>query len=244
MLNIVIPMAGLGSRFSTAGYHLPKPLIVTHGIPMIELVMKNLMPNTPHQFIIICQNEHLHKYPIEQTIKKVSAYAKIIGINGITDGAACTVLLSEKFINNDEELMIANCDQYIGININDYLAKMKTQQLDGLIMTMNADDAKWSFIEYDEVGKVKRVVEKEVISNEATVGIYNYAKGSVFVKMAKDMIAQNDRVNNEFYVAPVYNYMIKTGAKIGFHNIGSDRNGMWGLGIPEDLEYFNSINIK
>lgn len=242
MLNIVIPMAGLGSRFFKAGYNLPKPLILTHGKPMIEVVMRNLMPKTPHQFILICQNEHLNKYPIEQTVKGISPNTQIIGIDGITEGAACTVLKAQKFIDNEEALMIANCDQYVGANIDSYLGIMQTKKLDGLIMTMKANDPKWSFVEYNDNKEVQRVVEKEVISDEATVGIYNYAKGYMFVKMAHEMIAQNDRVNNEFYVAPVYNYMIKKGYQIGYQNIGSDRKGMWGLGVPEDLEYFNSIH--
>ena len=236
-------MAGLGSRFLKAGYNLPKPLILTHGKPMIEIVMRNLMPKIPHQFILICQNEHLNCYPIEETVKAVSANVQIIGIDGVTEGAACTVLLAQKFIDNDNALMIANCDQYVGMNINTYLDEMKLKKLDGLIMTMTANDPKWSFIEYNNNHEVQRVVEKEVISNEATVGIYNYVEGNIFVKMAHEMIAQNDRVNNEFYVAPVYNYMIKEGAKIGFRNIGSDRDGMWGLGIPEDLKYFNLLNV-
>jgi dTDP-glucose pyrophosphorylase len=241
MLNIVIPMAGLGSRFSKAGYELPKPLIATHEKPMIEVVLRNLMPSVPHQFILICQNEHLDKYPIEATVKKVSPSIKLIGIDGLTEGAACTVLLSEQFINNDNPLMIANCDQYVAVNMDTYLQKMEAGNLQGLIMTMTANDNKWSFIAYDDNKLVKRVVEKEVISDEATVGIYNYSKGRFFVEAAHEMILKNDRVKNEFYVAPVYNYMIKQNMNIGFYNIGSDRNGMWGLGIPEDLEYFNLL---
>jgi NDP-sugar pyrophosphorylase family protein len=243
MLNIVIPMAGYGSRFSQAGYTLPKPLIDTKGKPMIEVVLKNLTPATPHRFIIICQNAHLRDYPLREAILEISPTAEIIGIDGVTEGAACTVLLAKQLINNDNPLMIANCDQYVDISIDDYLAAMEKGVYQGFIMTMTADDPKWSFIQYDASGLVNRVVEKQVISNEATVGIYNFSSGKDFVDAAETMIANNDRVNNEFYVAPVYNYLYTTGKRTGYMNIGSERNGMYGLGIPADLEFFNGSSI-
>ena len=233
MLNIVIPMAGRGSRFARAGYELPKPLIDVKGVPMIECVARNLMPQCEHRFIFICQQEHLDKYVLARKLDSIAAGCIVVTVDHITEGAACTVLLAEKYINNENPLMIANSDQFVDICIDDYLAVLK--QNDGLIMTMPADNPKWSFIQYDDNGYVTLVREKEVISNEATVGIYNYSKGSDFVKYAKQMIKKNIRVNNEFYVAPVYNEMIEAGKKIVFKNIG-DR--MHGLGTPEDLERF------
>jgi dTDP-glucose pyrophosphorylase len=243
MINIVIPMAGRGSRFSKAGYELPKPLLDVRGRPMIEVVVENLRPKEPHRFIFICQKEHLEQYDLEaKLIKSAGANTEIIPINHVTDGAACTVLLAEKFINDENSLMIANCDQYVSVSIDDYLAKMIENQYDGYIMTMTAEDPKWSFVRLNGQNEVIEVVEKKVVSNEATVGIYNYKHGSQFVKAAKEMINANDRVNNEFYVAPAYNYMIREKLRVGYMNIGSDRNGMYGLGVPEDLTYFNSLD--
>ena len=157
---------------------------------------------------------------------------------GLTDGAACTVLKAKKLINNNNPLMIANSDQYIDSDINLYLNDMVERNLDGLIMTMTADDPKWSFAKTGKNRMVTDVAEKEVISNEATVGIYNFKKGSDFVFHAEDMISKNLRVNNEFYVAPVYNQLIKNNKKIGIYNIGKEADGMYGLGIPEDLNLF------
>ena len=114
---------------------------------------------------------------------------------------------------------------------------------DGIIMTMTAHDNKWSFIKYDTNGYVTEVREKEVISQEATVGVYNFARGAEFVSGAHDMISKNIRVNNEFYVAPVYNQLIEKGKKFRYYNIGSLQNGMYGLGVPEDLEWFLQHNI-
>jgi hypothetical protein len=134
--------------------------------------------------------------------------------------------------------MIANCDQWIDIDINNYLDAVDSRQVDGLIMTMTANDPKWSFVRLNEFGYVGEVVEKQVVSKEATVGIYNYRKGADFVAAAEIMIAKNLKVNNEFYVAPAYNEMIASGKKVDFYNIGEDGRGMYGLGTPEDLNIF------
>lgn len=236
MLNIVVPMAGRGSRFTKAGYELPKPLIDVNGIPMIECVTRNIMPHCEHRFIYICQQEHLKKYNLSVLLKRIAPGCEIVAVDHITKGAACTVLLAENFINTDDELMIANSDQYVDIDINKYVNTM--EEKDGLIMTMPANDPKWSYIKYNEKKDVILVREKEVISDEATVGIYNYSRGSDFVKYAYFMIEKNIRVNNEFYVAPVYNEMIEAGKKIGFYDIGEK---MYGLGTPEDLKKYLSL---
>lgn len=236
MLNIVIPMAGRGSRFANAGYTLPKPLIEIHGHPMIEYVVKNIRPDYECCYIFICLQEHLDTYNLSERLESIAPGCIIVPVNQVTEGAACTVLLAEKYIDNNDPMMIANSDQYVDIDINNYLDAMG--DYDGLIMTMTADDPKWSFIQYDKAGFVTLLREKEVISDEATVGIYNYKKGADFVKYAKQMIKKNIRVNNEFYVAPVYNEMIEDGKKLVYYNIGQDDEKMHGLGTPEDLEKF------
>ena len=236
MLNIVIPMAGRGSRFAKEGYAMPKPLIDVHGKPMIEVVTNNIRPKCEHKFIYLCLQEHLEKYNLENRLKEMSPNCIVVPVNQVTEGAACTVLLAEKYIDNEDMLMMANSDQYVDIDINEYIQAMDDS--DGLIMTMYADDPKWSFIKYDERKYVTMVREKEVISNEATVGIYNFKRGSDFVQYAYRMIDKNIRVNNEFYVAPVYNEMIEDGTKVKFYNIGRENDGMYGLGIPSDLEKF------
>lgn len=238
MLNIVLPMAGRGSRFAEAGYTLPKPLIPIHGEPMIKVVVDNLTPRCEHRFIFICQQEHLDKYSLEPKLKSYAKNVEVIGINGITQGQVCTALLAKKFFDNDEPLMSANTDQYIDIDINDYLEKMNTDKLDGLIMTMKSSDPKWSFACINEQGLVIETAEKKPISDNATVGIFNFAHGRDLVRSAEQMIADNLRVNNEFYTCPCYNYLIKEGKKIGIYPIGEEYNGMYGLGIPKDLEFF------
>ena len=238
-INIVIPMAGAGSRFQKEGYKDPKPLIKIHGKPMIEVVINNLKPSCNHKFIFICQEEHVSKYGLQEKLTNWSPGCEIVEISGITDGAARTVLKATNLINNKQPLMIANSDQYIDFNIEEYLKAMKNE-LSGLIMTMTADDNKWSYVGLDKNSLVTHVVEKEVISNEATVGIYNFAEGQMFVKAANSMINKDLRVNGEFYVAPAYNEMIDNGLNIGIYNVGSVGDGMYGLGTPDDLNSFLS----
>lgn len=243
MLNILIPMAGAGSRFSKAGFELPKPLIMVHGSPMIKVVIDNLKPSLPHRFIFMCQKSHIEKYSIDKYLAEIEPNSIVVEVEGLTDGAACTVLLAKEFINNSEPLMIANCDQYINADINDYLEAINNHNLDASIMTMNSDEDKWSYVKLTD-NLVTDVVEKQVVSNQATVGIYNYKRGSDFVAAAEKMISFNDRVNNEFYVAPAYNYIIADGKKVGFYNIGNASSGMYGLGVPEDLAFFCQDSIS
>ena len=238
MLNIVVPMAGRGSRFAQAGYVMPKPLIDIYGHPMIEYVVENIRPAEAHRFIFICQQEHLEKYDLARTLERIAPGCAVVTVDHITEGAACTVLLAEKYIDNSDPMMIANSDQYVDTDINEYLSAMGDN--DGLIMTMPANHPKWSYIRYDEHGFVTLVREKEVISDQATVGIYNYKRGSDFVKYAKQMIARDIRVNGEFYVAPVYNEMVGAGMKLVYKDVGAK---MHGLGTPEDLEAFMALDL-
>lgn len=238
LLNIVIPMAGRGSRFANAGYERPKPLILIKNKPMIELVVNNLRPKCSYRFIFLCLEEHIEKYSLENFLKRMEPNSVIVPVKEVTEGAACTVLLAKEFISNENPLMIANSDQYIDYPIDQYL--LKGVGVDGLIMTMTAYDNKWSFIKFDNKHFVTEVKEKEVISEEATVGIYNFSKGSDFVFAAERMIKKNIRTNNEFYVAPVYNEMIQDGKKITYCNI---QGGMYGLGTPEDLDRFLKTEI-
>jgi dTDP-glucose pyrophosphorylase len=237
-------MAGRGSRFADAGYELPKPLIQIHGQPMIRYVISNLRPRQPYRFIFMCLDEHIKKYNVDKLLKNWEPTCEIVTVDRVTEGAACTVLLAKDLINSDESLMIANSDQWVDVDINAYLEKIDAQQLDGLIMTMWANDPKWSFVRIDQHQKIIEVVEKRVISNEATVGIYNFKIGTDFVAAAEEMIEKDLRVNGEFYVAPVYNELIAHGQAFGYYNIGQVNNGMYGLGVPVDLNEFIALPLS
>lgn len=238
MLNIVIPLAGRGSRFTEAGYEIPKPLIPICGEPMIKHVIDNLTPKCRHRFIFICLKEHIQKYGLDNKLKSYTANTEIVGINHVTEGQICTVLLAKHLFNNDEELMTANSDQWVDFDINLYLEAIRERKLDGMIMTMKTDDPKWSYVRLDENGYVIETAEKKVISDMGTVGIFNFTKGKYLINAAEQMIKDNVRINNEFYTCPCYNYLIKEGMKIGIYNVGREYAGMYGLGTPGDLEWF------
>ena len=231
-LNILIPMAGLGSRFAKAGYTFPKPLIEIHGRPMIQWVIDNL--NIKANYIFLIQKEHQEKFNIRSTLKILIPNCKILEIDSLTEGAACTTLLAENFINNNNQLLICNSDQFIEWNVAKTMYKFSSKKIDGGILVFNSIHPKWSYAKTDSKNIVIEVAEKKVISDKATVGIYYWSKGSDYVKYAKQMIKKNIRVNNEFYVCPVFNQAINDNKIIITENI----NKMWGLGTPEDLNYF------
>jgi dTDP-glucose pyrophosphorylase len=183
--------------------------------------------------------EHLERFPeVPRALRQLCPGCHITPVPGVTEGAACTVLLARQFIDSDEPLMIANSDQIVDLDINQYLAAADAAGTDGLIMTFWADHPKWSYCRMEPDGTVSEVVEKKVVSNEATVGIYNFRRGRDFVRAADSMIARNLRVNNEFYVAPTYNQLIAEGARIVTMKTGREGSGMYGLGVPQDLELF------
>lgn len=243
MLNIVVPMAGRGSRFAAVGWDIPKPLIPVHGRAMIEVVVNNLRPSRDHRFVFICQRTHILDYRLPALLERVAPNCSVIPVDGVTAGPACSVLLAVDQIDNDDPLMIANCDQWIDCDIDEYLSYAPSAANSGLIMTMTAQSPKWSFIRRDADHRVVEVVEKQVVSNEATTGVYHFARGKDFVSAAAEMIRRDERVNGEFYVAPVYNRLLARSGLIRTFCVGTDENGMFGLGTPEDLERFLRLDF-
>jgi HAD superfamily hydrolase (TIGR01509 family) len=231
-ITVLIPMAGAGSRFAQAGYTFPKPLIEVNGKPMIELVVRNLAARGPHVFVV--REEHCQQYALKYMLQLLQPGCQFATVDCLTQGAACTTLLAEKYIDNDRPLLIANSDQFMDWDPGAFYHQMADSAADGAILTFRSTHPKWSYVKLDAQGFVTELAEKKPISDIATVGVYYWAKGSDYVRYARQMIRKNIRVNNEFYVAPVYNEAIADGKKI----ITYDVHGMWGLGTPEDLTYF------
>ncbi len=231
-LNILIPMAGAGKRFADAGYIFPKPLIEIDNKPMIQWVIESL--NLKGRYIFLIQSEHQKKYNIKSVLKILQPNCEIIEIDELTEGAACTTLLAKKFINNNNPLIIANSDQYIQWNSSKSMYEITSKKYDGAILTFESIHPKWSYAKSDKTGFVKEVAEKKVISKEATVGVYYWKHGENYVKYAEQMIKKDKRVNNEFYVCPVYNEAISDNKKIKSIEVKK----MIGMGTPEDLQNF------
>lgn len=236
-MNILMPMAGRGARFKTAGYTVPKPFIPVDGTPMIIRVVRNVAPGWPARFVFLCLSDFLEEFgdAFRKLLDDDGIDYEIISVDGVTEGAACTCLLAESKIDNDQELIIANCDQlvldpqYMPSSIQFY----RRQQADGGILCFLNDSPKWSYCRLKD-GAVSEVVEKQVVSNIATVGIYYYRQGALFVEAAHRMIERQFRVNGEFYVAPTYNELIARGRVMIPYMV----NTMVGLGTPEDLQAY------
>jgi beta-phosphoglucomutase-like phosphatase (HAD superfamily)/dTDP-glucose pyrophosphorylase len=235
-MNVLIPMAGAGSRFEQAGYTFPKPLIDVNGKPMIQAVVENLNVDAKHIFIV--QKSHYEKYNLYHLLNLIAPNCDIIQVEGITEGAACTTLLAKTLIDNDKPLLMANSDQLVEWNSGEFLYSMQNKRIDGGILTFNSYHPQWSFAKINELGYVTEVAEKRPISNLATVGVYYWKHGSDYVKYAEQMINKNIRTNNEFYVCPVFNEAVQDGKLVKTYHIDK----MYGIGTPEDLNNYLRVN--
>lgn len=234
MTNILIPMAGEGSRFIKAGYTFPKPLIDVDGEPMIKRVIDNIkIPNASYTFIV--RRDHVEQYNIDELLKSYCPSCNITIVNGITQGAACTALLAEEYISNGETLVIANSDQLVEADWENFqlVRYLYSENTAGIIFTFNSSHPKWSFVKVKDMC-ITEVAEKKPISNIATCGIYEFKTGRLFVEAAKRMIKKNITTNGEFYIAPVYNEIIE--ARWDIHPFYVSK--MISLGTPEDLENY------
>jgi NDP-sugar pyrophosphorylase family protein len=243
MINVVIPMAGAGSRFSQAGFTKPKPFIDVAGKPMIVRVLEN-MAFTDANYILVARNEHINA-EIELVREIERGYkATFVPIDDLSEGTACTVLHARKLINNETPLLIANSDQIVDFVAQNFVDDCINRNLDGSILTFKDEtrNRKWSFARIGESGLVEEVKEKEPISDNATVGIYLFRRGLDFIDSTIDMILNQDRVNGEYYTCPVYNYMIEKRMKIGIYDI--PEKCMHGIGTPEDLQLYLKFHLR
>jgi NDP-sugar pyrophosphorylase family protein len=236
MINIIIPMAGEGKRFKDAGYVNPKPFILINGRPMIELVLENIAIEKAH-YILLAKEDHLKEFPEFFNKLKLSYNLSILTVPKLTEGAAITTLAAYDLINNSTPLLIANSDQLIEIDFNDFINDAKKRILAGSILVFQDSDPKWSFVKIDEDGFFLELKEKVAISNLATAGVYYFSSGEIYLRSVVKMIINNDRTNNEFYVAPAYNYLnLISPNTTGVYQI--DKTSMHGLGTPGDLDKY------
>ncbi len=235
-MNIVMPMAGRGSRFAEIGIKTPKPLIDVRGRPMYAWASESLPLELARRLIFICLEEHLRERALEDDIR--SRYRnldpQIVPLGEVTDGQACTVLKAAEFIDNDEPLLIYNADTYCRTRLSERLPRL-SPDIAGLLGVFRAPGDKWSFARADEFGRVLETAEKRRISEWASTGLYYFRRGRDFVAHARQMIADDERVNDEFYVAPVYNRLIAAGGAVYI----DPADEVWVLGTPEDLQHFN-----
>ncbi len=231
-MNVLIPMAGAGSRFAEVGYTFPKPLIEVNSKPMIQVVLENLNIEAKYTFVV--RKEHYEKYSLQYLLTLIAPGCNIIQVDELTEGSACTTLLAKEYIDNDDPLLLANSDQFMEWNSNECLYAFNADGIDAGILTFKATHPKWSYAKVGADGFVAEVAEKKPISDDATVGVYYWKKGSDYVKYAEQMIEKDIRTNGEFYICPAFNEAIEDGKKVRIKEI----ERMWGIGTPEDLSYF------
>lgn len=238
-VRIIIPMAGEGRRFAEKGYSFPKQLIPIRGKPMIQWVIESLQPFlTPAEtFTFICQAKHLQMYALEPMLQQLAPHCAIVALDHLTEGAACTVLYGLKDAPVDADFLIVNSDQWFTADPDDFMFLREAPELslDGIIFTFHSVHPKWSFAATKpQSDEVTAVAEKRPISHHATVGVYYFRRVQDFRDGVARMMAANKRVNNEFYVAPVYNELLAQGKRIRILPVDE----FWGLGTPEEVEEF------
>ena len=236
-IKVLIPMAGEGSRFKNAGYKEIKPMIKVNNKTMIEIVVSNIGIDAEYIFIVKKEDEDL--YGITEFISKHVKQSKIIVQDGKLPGAVSSSLLARDLIDTDDHLVIANIDQYIDDDIDLVIHNFISKGVDGGILTFEDSDPKWSYVKNNDFGTIDAVAEKNVISNEATCGIYYWNKGSDYIKYSNKMIEKDIKTNNEFYICPVYNEAIGDQKLIISYKV----KAMHGMGTPDDLEIFMKKNI-
>ncbi len=236
-VNIVIPMAGRGSRFSQTGVHVPKPLIEVRGRPMYAWALASLPLELCERLIFICLREHLDASDLVSDIHRRYGQfnPEIIALDEVTQGQACTVLKAETLIDSDDPLLVYNADTYCRTSLAERLPRLLSEA-DGGLGVFHAPGDQWSFARTDANGRVVETAEKKRISDWASTGLYIFRRGSDFARHVRQMIADNQFTRGEFYIAPIYNSMIQAGAKI----VIEPAEEVWALGTPEELRHFES----
>ena len=241
-MNIVIPMVGLGKRFSDAGFKKPKPLIEVRGKTIVQHAIESLQIKGTYIFIIRTSE---YSEDLKLVLKTLKPDCKIIESEHMTDGSVNSILLAKELINNEQALVATNCDQRTDWDASRFVEFCNNTNIDGAVATypyegiICNEKSPYSFIELDIEGKAIRLEEKFAISENALCGIHYWKNGKDFISSAEEMIQNNDRVNNEFYVAKSYNYMIRN--KKNIMHFPLNKGEFYSLGTPGDVKKYNGI---
>jgi NDP-sugar pyrophosphorylase family protein len=241
MMQIIIPLAGKAARFQERGHTFPKPLLEIGNRSMIELVLGNLRPPAPFQYTFICRKEHLSQFYLGDMLRLLAPGCRVLALENETAGALCSVLLAVDELKLDEEVLIANGDQFITTGLDGFYAECRQPGVDGCILTFTATHPRWSFARTDEQGNVTAVAEKRPISKQATAGLYYFRRARDLVEASERMILKGLTTSGQFFVCPVYNELILAGKKIRTHHL--PEGTMHSLGTPEDVEVFMKYHL-
>ncbi len=238
-LHVVIPLVGKDS-FSNTEY--PKPLKDVGRVSMIEVVLGNLAPPTPCRFTFVCLKDHVQRFHLDQSLKVLAPGTACVVAEGFTSGQLCSVLLAIDTMNPDDELLIANGDQFIAAGLPGFYAKCRESAIDGCILTFDSSHPKWSFVRLNAEGLVDYVAEKRPISNEATAGLYYFRNTGRFLSGAKSMLLKGASSEGKYYVAPVYNELILEGAKVVTYRVKKDV--IFSFDTSDDIRFFCEWELR
>ena len=234
MSTIVIPMAGAGTRFASAGYKLPKYLIKKDNKTLLELSLSGLPLDSIDRVVFVALQEHVEEYDlVDKYLRNLMAPDKFIlsTILSPTDGQAQTVLAAREHINPNSDLIIYNIDTVYRSSNQAALLGDVNRKHDGIIGVHLHGGNNWSFARVDSQGFVVETAEKRRISRYASTGFYHFTKASDFLSVADEHVSNNLRSSNEFYVAPLYNDMIRSGRKFVIDIVDQ----FVPLGTPQEL---------
>ncbi|OGI18108.1 MAG: hypothetical protein A2287_07410 [Candidatus Melainabacteria bacterium RIFOXYA12_FULL_32_12] len=235
-MNILVLLAGNSTDFFNKGYLYPKYLTEIQGKPLVEYVINSYEKLKEANFIFTVLKEDSDRFHLNNVINLLIPNAKIVNVENVTKGAACTALLAVEHINNDEPLLIVNGDQILEVDFTQVINSFTQQDLAGGIITFDSVHPRWSYVRLGDDNLVIEAAEKRPISRHATAGVYYFKRGKDFVESAMDMIEKDASVNDLYYVCPSYNEMILKQHKIGTYNI--DREQYISVAAPEDISSF------
>jgi NDP-sugar pyrophosphorylase family protein len=235
--TVVIPMAGRGQRFADAGFRDPKPLIDVLGRPMYSWAVDSIPASLVERLVFVCLAEHLAAYPLAEDIeRRYAAFGPVVvGLDGVTEGQACTVLEAREHLDPDAPLVIYNADTYCVTDLERTLPGLPPDTV-GVIGVFEAEGDHWSFARTDDDVRVVETAEKRRISPWATTGLYHFTRAQHFLDAADAVIGRDERVNGEFYVAPMYNQLIAEGGLV----LLDHAREVWVLGTPAELATFQA----
>lgn len=240
-LHLLIPAAGKGSRFADVGIETPKPLIPIWDIPMLIWVITNFPLEDQDKVSILCQRSHRIPEALKPYTNNLKTEVNFLEIDFWTDGPAHSLELLVENLEESLPAICANSDQFIFAGLPEFVNAVRSCESIGQILTMEASGNAWSYVGRDVNGKVNQVVEKQQISNEATVGVYGWSS----IKVLRDALSwqrsSGVKVNDEYYVAPSYHYLIEQKLEISTHSVGTHGEGVHGLGVPKDLDHFLTL---
>ena len=167
-VHYVMPMAGRGSRFNKDGFDLPKPLLEIYGMPFFYWATRSIskfIELSSINFVVL--QEHIEKFSIDKVIKKFFPEARIVALSKVTEGAVITSMKGIEEINDNLPIIFNDCDHlFKSKDFNEFCNLKFDSTIDGILLTFEANEPKYSFVEKDNSGDVIRTIEKEVISNK------------------------------------------------------------------------------